>query len=1205
MSKKICCSRKWIHAVSCILVLNLAADVVRGDIVNGLVGYYPLDEGAGTIAYDISGSGHDGTLHNGVTWISEGYQGGAVNFDATTNTRIELGTWNPAQGTGQISIATWIRWTGPSGPTYQGLVGKRDTWPDTTMFQFQVRPENDGTFRFETGSYAIVSPNGTLAPYVETWIYVTATFDGTICRLYLNGQEVASGAFALNTAGEGSDMGIGCVTGGGDGYSGNGEGFSGDMDEVRIYNRALSASDIQEAMEGVVAYNAVGPNPASGQTDVLRDTVLSWEAGRYAVTHDVYFGTVFEDVNDATIDNPLGVLVAQGINVSAFDPGRLTFEQTYYWRVDEVNGAPDYTVFKGSIWSFTVEPLAYPIPNVIATSNMTVVEGQEPQNLVDGSGLNADDEHSTDAGDMWTGVPNSDGSSYVQFEFDDVYKLHEMLVWNYNIAFEFLVGFGVKDVTVEYSQDGIDWIVLSDVQLAQGPGKAGYTYNTVVPLEGVIAKYVRLTINSSWSPVATAHGLSEVRFLYVPVVASDPTPANAASTENVDVTLAWRPGREAGRHEVIFDTNRAAVVDESAVVASTSGPSFDLAGQALRYGTAYYWAINEVNDTNGSAFMSPVWGFTTPEYMVLDDFDQYDDACNRIYFTWQDGIGHDGGQGIDDCDVLPYGGNGSGSFVGYSQAPFAEQTITHFGGQSMPVTFDNSMSPYYSEIETMDFALSSNWSKGEPTLLSLYFLGRPAAFKENPDGTLSVSGAGADIWSFSDEFRYVYKRLNGDGSITAKVESMIPTNGWAKVGVMIREAVGPSARHASTLVTPSNGISFHRRSIASDPTTKTDATGVTAPYWVRISRSGNTFTGEISSDGLTWESMTSDPTASSEQIAMSNNVLIGLAVTSHASGILTVGEFSNVSTSGNVTGAWQVADVGVEQPSNAAAPVYLALEDSTGRMQKVVHPDPAASQAAGWTEWEVPLSQFNSLNLGNVKKISLGIGDRDNPQAGGSGIMYFDDLRIGRKFESIGLFAYYALESNADDSSGNGYDGVVVGGPEYIVGAMGDGMALEFDGAGGQYVDLGKANPSRTGRLSAVLWAKWNGLSGFYQGLMGKRDSWADGNVVWDLEINITSGNLYIQTIVDGAAMDVTMDPLVQGQWTHIAATFDGDIAILYRNGEPVAGGPFALGYKPNAALVLGAAEANGGNPFNGALDEVRIYDMALTEQDVLELMGQ
>ncbi|MEN6427369.1 MAG: hypothetical protein ABFE13_18600, partial [Phycisphaerales bacterium] len=103
---------------------------------------------------------------------------------------------------------------------------------------------------------------------------------------------------------------------------------------------------------------ARGPVPDDGTVDVPRDVVLGWMPGPGAATHDVYFGTSFEDVNSAT--QPVA-----SVTDTAYDPeGLLEYGQTYYWRVDEVNGAPDFTVAKGDVWSFTVEPYAYPITSV-------------------------------------------------------------------------------------------------------------------------------------------------------------------------------------------------------------------------------------------------------------------------------------------------------------------------------------------------------------------------------------------------------------------------------------------------------------------------------------------------------------------------------------------------------------------------------------------------------------------------------------------------------------------------------------------------------------------------------------------------------------------------------------------------------------------------------------------------------------------------
>jgi F5/8 type C domain/Right handed beta helix region len=158
----------------------------------------------------------------------------------------------------------------------------------------------------------------------------------------------------------------------------------------------------------------------------------------------------------------------------------------------------------------TQTAVVYPISDVVATSNAISEEGAEPENTVNGSGLNDNDEHSTKSTDMWLGQPE-DGGVYIQFEFDDVYELDEMWVWNYNVMFEFLLGFGIKEATIEYSENGTDWTTLSDVEFAQGTATADYTVGTIVAFGGVPAKYVRLNVQSGWGMLGQ-FGLSEVRF---------------------------------------------------------------------------------------------------------------------------------------------------------------------------------------------------------------------------------------------------------------------------------------------------------------------------------------------------------------------------------------------------------------------------------------------------------------------------------------------------------------------------------------------------------------------------------------------------------------------------------------------------------------------------------------------------------------------
>jgi len=449
---------------------------------------------------------------------------------------------------------------------------------------------------------------------------------------------------------------------------------------------------------------AKDPSPEDDEIDVLRNVTLSWLPGTSAVSHDVYFGDNFDDVNAATVSNPLGVLLSQGqAGTTIAVPETLEFATTYYWRVDE-NGP---TLVKGAVWSFTTELLAYPIQNIVATSNATSQAGRGPERLVDGSGMNENDQHSTDTADMWDGTPHPTDPTYVQFDFDGVYKLHELVVWNYNMQFEAFLGIGVKEATIEITENGTDWTSLGDFQLEQGPGSATYEANTTISLGGVAAQALRMTINSSYMST-DMHGLSEVRILSIPVQPSRPQPADAATDVAIDATLSWRTGREAVSHEVYLGTDPAVLDMIGTSAQSSYTPTLDL-------DTTYSWQIVEVNEAEAIAsWAGPVWTFTTQEYLVVDDFESYIDdetAGDVIWEIWIDGLVEFGGDAAN-----------GGSQVGHNTSPFAEQSIVHGGSQSMPLYFDNANA---SAISEADMALSpaQNWSGNGIKTLSLWFCG--------------------------------------------------------------------------------------------------------------------------------------------------------------------------------------------------------------------------------------------------------------------------------------------------------------------------------------------------------------------------------------------------------------------------------------------------------------------------------------------------
>jgi regulation of enolase protein 1 (concanavalin A-like superfamily) len=114
------------------------------------------------------------------------------------------------------------------------------------------------------------------------------------------------------------------------------------------------------------------------------------------------------------------------------------------------------------------------------------------------------------------------------------------------------------------------------------------------------------------------------------------------------------------------------------------------------------------------------------------------------------------------------------------------------------------------------------------------------------------------------------------------------TSAWAKAGVMFRETTGAGSRHALMLLSAANGVSFLRRDATGGTSVSTTVAGLTAPRWVRLDRSGDTFTAYHSSDGTTWALVGTDT------ITMPQSLLVGLAVTSHNNAALTTATFTTV-----------------------------------------------------------------------------------------------------------------------------------------------------------------------------------------------------------------------------------------------------------------------------------------------------------------------
>ena len=201
-----------------------------------------------------------------------------------------------------------------------------------------------------------------------------------------------------------------------------------------------------------------------------------------------------------------------------------------------------------------------------------------------------------------------------------------------------------------------------------------------------------------------------------------------------------------------------------------------------------------------------------------------------------------------------------------------------------------------------------------------------------------MSGAGHDIWDNADDFRFAYKSLTGNGSVVVKVESLTNTNAWAKAGVMIRQSLDADSKFVYMVVSYSSGVSFGWRQQTAGTCGSVNQAGIAAPQWVKLTRTGDAFTAQYSADGKTWLDLkNADGTVATTTVAMTGPVYVGLCVTSHNAAATTTAVMSGAATTGNVTGAWQVAAIG-DDPAAGQQP-GRPVRDRPGQRRQDGHGD--------------------------------------------------------------------------------------------------------------------------------------------------------------------------------------------------------------------------------------------------------------------------
>ncbi len=773
--------KKLIH-LTCLALVLCTAGVASAE----LVGYWKFDESGGTVAADSSGTGNDGTLHGVPQWVT-GKLGGALDFDGSTD-YVEIPHDPSLSITDAITISAWTNMRANASGE-MAIVSKGGWAANDLPYELTETPGDVIFWQFyDDGGRDTCSPN---SPPVSEWHHIAATYDGKIFKCYIDGVLAEEWAYVGKMPQNTASVTIGRRSRGG-------TFFNGMIDDVAIFNHALSAEEIPNIMMGVGGFGpASGPNPPDGAIYADTWVTLSWKPGDFAVSHDVYLGDKFDDVNNGTggtfRGNQTSTFYVAGFPGYAYPDG-LVPGTTYYWRIDEVNTADPNSPWRGPVWRFTVPPRTAYNPSP-ADGAKFIDAAATILSWTAGFGAKL---HTVYFGDNYdtvasaTGRPPQGPTTYnpgpLKLETTYYWRVDEFDgattykggVWKFTTAkagggvkgqyyrgmnFESLVltrtdpqinfnwganapdpAVGADSFSVRWTgeveavftetytfypraDDGVRlWVDgkrLVDAWVDQGATEysgridlaAGNTYGVVMEMYengGDAVAELR------WSSPRTPKQLIPQAALSLPLHAGRPSPANGIVGVKLESTLlTWSPGDLAASHDVYFGTDAQAVRNAAKASPEYKG-SKTLGNESydpgkLAWDTTYYWRVDEANNANaGSPWKGNLWSFSTGDFLLVDDFESYNDidppnpASNRIFDKWIDGF------------ATP---TTNGALVGNDFPPYAEQTVVHGGSQSMPYSYSNNLK---TSEATLTLVYPRDWTAESVKKLSLWFRGDSA-----------------------------------------------------------------------------------------------------------------------------------------------------------------------------------------------------------------------------------------------------------------------------------------------------------------------------------------------------------------------------------------------------------------------------------------------------------------------------------------------
>jgi hypothetical protein len=546
-------SKKLTYIISFVLMLAFVVTGISKAADPDIIGWWKLDDGFGDTAIDSLGNGFDITLQNS-TW-ENGLFGGAVHFRGEGYGSI--GSFNYSDNAITICAFVW------HDAFRSGQVERYVTMaPEVAV----IRKEVDGRLHFY-----IKTDDNLRHLWVSNvltegqWHHVAGTWDGLTQRLYIDGVEIAS-----QTPGGVLGVTSSVVVSSGD------EPLNGMLDEIRIYSRALMEQEIKGVMlGGGVKYPlASTPNPEDGVLHEDTWASLSWRAGDFAVSHDVYFGDNFDDV-DAGAESTFQGNQTDTFFVVGFPgfpyPDGLVPGTTYYWRIDEVNETEPNSPWKGDIWSFSIPPKTAYFPDPADGAEAVSVDVQLSWTAGFGSKL-----HTPYFGETFEEVDNATGG---QIQGTMTYspgtlKMAKTYYWR------------VDEFDVVETHKGNVWSFTTEGAVG-GPN----------PANGAVD--VTQTPILTWTP-----GFGATHEIYF---GTDVTSLELKGSGNLG-SESYDPG------QLEWNTNYYWRVDE----ANSANPDSPWTGPLWSFTTANFLIIDDMEAYN--------------------DLDEGEEGSNRIYLAWIDGF---------------------------------------------------------------------------------------------------------------------------------------------------------------------------------------------------------------------------------------------------------------------------------------------------------------------------------------------------------------------------------------------------------------------------------------------------------------------------------------------------------------------------------------------------------------------------------------